>query len=550
MEKEYKQVYVVGHRNPDADSLVAAHAYARLKRLQGAGHVTAIRSGAANSQSEYIFNRFNTPLPQLMPDVIPKVMHHMQESPLCINRKDSLWNALQLVTKEGIDTLPIVDEEGLYVQLLCYESISLYIMKKTSAPQRSMLITSLNLIQSTINAQCLLSFDEDTVRGSTLLVATSYSNTFKEEFDRENPQNLIVLIGDRIDLQRYVIERKVAIMIVTNNYILIPELRVLAQENGVSVLVSSYDAASTSVMLLYSVPVTLAALDTVAIAHDVPLSKAKSLIEHSTARAVAVVNNQRQVIGLLKEVDLNRKPNMALILVDHNELGQGIPGIEKVDIIEIVDHHRIGGFKSSSPIAFINQIVGSTCTIIANLYKTQHAPLDVATASLLLCGILSDTLGLKSATTTPVDEATADYLASLTQLSIPELAKELCDASNRIASCSPHEIIEMDRKEYQEGPWKFYISQIETSDPELFIKQKELYLPILERHQNENTALFCALLVTDTATLSSYLIIAADEVFLDLIPYPKHTVSIYYLQNVLSRKKQLIPIIGEMIDAL
>jgi manganese-dependent inorganic pyrophosphatase len=550
MEAEYKQVYVVGHRNPDADSLVAAHAYARLKNLQGVSNVIAIRSGAANSQSEYIFQRFVTPLPQLMPDVIPKVMHHMQENPICINQKDSLWSALQIITKEGIDTLPIVDEAGLYVQLLCYESISLYIMKKTSVPLRSMLISSLHLIKSTINAQSLLEFDTDVVRGYTLLVATSYSQTFKDEFDRENPQNLIVLIGDRIDLQRYIIERRVAMMIVTNNYILTPELRTLAQENRVSVLVSSHDAASTSVMLLYSVPVSQAAIDTEAIAHDVPLSKAKNLIEHSTARAVAVVNNQREVIGLLKEMDLNRKPNIALILVDHNELGQGIPGIEKVDIIEIVDHHRLGGFKSSNPMAFINQIVGSTCTIITNLYKTLHVPLDVATASLLLCGILSDTLGLKSATTTTIDEETANYLASLTQLSIQALAQELREASNLMASHSPQEIIGMDRKEYQEAEWKFYISQIETSDPDLFIKQKDLYLPILERYKVENSALFCALLITDTATLSSYLIIQAEEIFLNLIPYPKHTASIYFLQNVLSRKKQLIPLISEMIDAL
>ncbi len=550
MEGNYKQVYVVGHRNPDADSLVAAHAYARLKKLQGVGNVSAIRSGAANSQSEYIFQRFATPLPQLMPDVIPKVCHHMKENPLCINQKDSLWSALQIITQEGIDTLPIVDDDGTYEQLLCYESISLYIMKKTSASLRSMLITSFHLIQSTINGQCLLEFDNDTVRGYTLLVASSYSNTFKAEFDRENPQNLIVLIGDRYDLQQHIIERSVAIMIVTNNYILTPELRALAQAKGVSVLVSSYDAASTSVMLLYSVPVTLAALDTGAIAHDAPLSKAKHLIEHSTARAVAVVNNQKEVVGLLNEVDLNRKPNIALILVDHNELGQGIPGIEKVDIIEIVDHHRLGGFKSSNPIAFINQIVGSTCTIIANLYKTQHVPLDEATASLLLCGILSDTLGLKSATTTAVDLETADYLSSLTQLSIAELAQQLREASNLIASKSPHEIIEMDRKEYQEGDHKFYISQIETSDPELFIKQKDLYLPILEHFKLDNSALFCALLITDTATLSSYLLIAADEQFLNLIPYPKHTGAIYFLQNVLSRKKQLIPIVSEMIDGL
>ncbi|NIZ46726.1 putative manganese-dependent inorganic diphosphatase [Entomospira nematocerorum] len=552
MEQEhtYKQIYVVGHRNPDADSLIAAHAYAELKQLKGISHAIAIRSGAANSQSEYIFHRFGVPLPQLLSDVIPKVVHHMQENPICITRSESLWTALQTITEQEIDTLPIIDEHGNYLQLLCYESISLYIMKKTSAPLRSIIISNLSLIKSTISAQSLIEFDAPTIKGYTLLVATSYSATFKEEFNQENPENLIVLVGDRFDLQQYMVEKRVAIIIVTNNYLIQPELRALAEKNHVSILISPYDTAATSVMLLYSVPVGQAAIDTPPIAFDMPLHRARNFIDNSTARAVAVIDNQNKVIGLLKELDLGTRPNIALILVDHNELSQAIIGSDKVDILEIIDHHRLGGFKSQLPITFINQTVGSTCTIITNLFKSTHTPLSTTTASLLLCGILSDTVGLKSATTTAIDKETVAYLSSITQLRIEELHEALSNASNQIASKTPAEIIEMDRKEYKEGIWHFFISQVETSSPEIFLQSKELYISVLSQQRESTQALFCALLVTDITTLSSYLIVVGDELFINLIPYPKHTDSIYFLQNVLSRKKQLIPIVTEIMNEL
>lgn len=550
MKDNYKYIYVAGHKNPDADSLISAYAYAYLKQLQGHNRFIAIRCGAANSQSEYIFNRFKTPLPLLMPDVIPKVMHHMQEHPICIHYNCSLWEALQIITEKQIDTIPIVDDDNKYLQLLCYESISLYSMKRTTDSVRSVLISSFDLIKSTINAQSLLEFNSSKIKGYTLLMAASYSATFKEEFDQEDPENLIVLIGDRIDLQRYIIERKVAMMIVTNNYIIPPELRELAKKNCVSILISSHDATSTSIMLLYSVPVIQAAIEVAPITYHAPLSRAKSYIENSTARAVAVVNDQQEVVGIIKEVDLNCRPNIALVLVDHNELSQGITGIEKVDILEIIDHHRLGGIKSNIPISFINEVVGSTSTIIANLYKRKHVPLDITTASLLLCGILSDTLGLKSTTTTIIDKDMANYLASLTQLNIKELTKELSEASNRIGHRTPQEIIEMDQKEYTESDRCFFISQVETSDPSIFLQNTEQYLAILKQKRLNSSALFCSLLITDTTTLSSYFMLIADEVFLSFMPYPKYSESIYFLENILSRKKQLIPIISEIIYQL
>ncbi|NIZ18819.1 putative manganese-dependent inorganic diphosphatase [Entomospira culicis] len=550
MSTAYKQIYVVGHRNPDADSLISAHAYANLKQLQGNSNVIAIRSGVANSQSEYIFQRFNAPLPLLLPDVIPKVMHFMQADPITIHYQRSLWDALQIITQEQIDTLPVVDDERRYLKLLCYESISLYIMQKTTASLRSLLISSLDLIQSTLKAQPITAFSPTKIQGYTLLVASSYSSTFKEEFDREDPQTLIVLIGDRIDLQRYIIERKVAIIIVTNNYIIHPDLQTLAQEHGVSILISAHDATTTSIMLLYSVPVGHAALETPAVDYDDTTAKAKNRIEHSTARAVAVVNQEAEVIGLLKEIDLNRRPNIALILVDHNELSQAISGVEHVDVLEVIDHHRLGGFKTNIPITFINQTVGSTSTIVANLYKTQHTPLDRTTASLLLCGILSDTLGLKSATTTQIDRDTARYLASLTQIDITTLSQELTEASNHIMHRSPSEVIGMDRKEYQEDDWKFFVSQIETSNPDFFLHNKAQYIDLLTSQMADEEALFCGLLITDTTSLSSYLIITAQENFISLIPYPNHSDHVYFLQDVLSRKKQLIPMLTEIISTL
>jgi manganese-dependent inorganic pyrophosphatase len=235
-------------------------------------------------------------------------------------------------------------------------------------------------------------------------------------------------------------------------------------------------------------------------------------------------------------------------MVDHNEPSQAIEGIENYKILEVIDHHRLGNLSTRYPITFINRVVGATCTIIAGLYREQRVSLKKDIASILLCGILADTLGLQSATTTETDRETADYLSSITGLDIEGLNQELRSAANQISSRSAEELVTMDMKDYSEQGAAFTVSQIETDDPESLTARKEEIFAVLEKTCKSKDCLFSALLVTDVTVLDSLLFVSGKKSFTSQINFPNMEEGIYILKEIVSRKKQLIPLLAELIE--
>jgi manganese-dependent inorganic pyrophosphatase len=253
------------------------------------------------------------------------------------------------------------------------------------------------------------------------------------------------------------------------------------------------------------------------------------------------------VAGVIFEGDLIREPNIEVIMVDHNEPSQAIEGIENYHVLEVIDHHRLGNLSTRYPITFINKPVGATCTIIAGLYREQRFPIKKEIASILLCGILADTLSLKSATTTDTDRETAEYLAELTGLDLAELGRELQNAANRAHNRPAGEFIVLDMKEYTENGVTFSVSQIETSDPEGFVARKDEILSALETLRGAKFY-FSALLVTDVTTLDSLLFVCGEKSFIASLNFPRREKEIFILKGIVSRKKQLVPLLTELLE--
>jgi manganese-dependent inorganic pyrophosphatase len=237
-------------------------------------------------------------------------------------------------------------------------------------------------------------------------------------------------------------------------------------------------------------------------------------------------------------------------MVDHNEPAQAIEGIENYHILEVIDHHRLGNLSTRYPITFINKPVGATCTIITNLYREQRVPMKKEIASILLCGILADTLSLKSATTTDIDREAAEYLSVVTGLGLEELGRDLAAAANRMSSLPATELIALDMKEYSEKPGSFSVSQIETNNLDAMTSRKEEILPVLENIRSGKNYLFAALLVTDNTTLDSLLFVSGEPVFSGGLPFPSPEPGVHLLKGVVSRKKQLIPLLTEIIEKI
>jgi len=546
-----KKIYVIGHKNPDTDSIVSAIAYAELKRSLGENNVFPARGGKVNLQTEYILNRFNIPQPEFLSDLIPKVKNHMSEEPVTLPLDTPLWDAMQILTTNKFRMIPLVDDLSRYVSTIHFNIFAENILMKIDPQKNSIISTSEANLVKTLRAQHVVEKDNDEIFRAQIVVAASEIETLREFIDVMPAENSLVIVGDRVDIQQYVIEKGVRALIVSAGKMVSREIKELAAERKVAIIVTPFNSASTSWLVLHSVPVKTAGdITLVPVDADEYIKNIKERFADSPSRSLPVVGEDMKVKGVISQSDLMKEPNVGVILVDHNELSQGIDGIENVRILEIIDHHRLGNPPTTYPITFINKPVGSTSTIIANLYRDYKIPVRKEIASILLGGILSDTLILRSATTTNIDRDTAEFLSHITDLNIDDFGKEIVSASSLISSKPVEEIINMDMKRYNEGTHSFTVSQVEVNDPDEIMERAESILSFMADLAEQKSYLFCSLLVTDLNRFSSYLFIMGKEDFIKKIEYPRFADHIYLLKDVLSRKKQLMPYISDIIKRM
>ncbi len=544
-----KIIYILGHKNPDTDSAVSATAYATLKKLQGFNNYVAARAGHFNPQTDYIYKKFNVPFPKYVPDLIPKVNYYMNDDFDTVEKDRSVWFAIGKMDSAKSRALPVVDKDNKYLSLFHYSHFAQKLLKILNPEHKIRISTSIALIIKTMNAQAAVAFNQEEIFSARILVGSSSENSFKKQLEESNIENAIVITSDREEIYKICIEKKVKLLIITSGFSLSNELKEKAKQNGVSVIMSPYATSQTVMMIVYSTPVSFMSDHEIQAVHKADtISKIRPILQQSTIRRLPVVDNENRVIGIISEHDFTNEPNVQVILVDHNELSQAVEGIEHYKIQEVIDHHRIGPLSTTYPITFINKPVGSTSTLIAGLYQDAKIEIPKEIASLLLCGILSDTLILQSTTTTQIDIKTAELLSCKTGLNIQELGKEILTAGSRIEGRSVSEIIHQDMKEYRENKHTYTVSQIEVGNLEVLLERKEEFLNELEAERKGNKAVFAALLVTDITQLSSILLISCEENFVSFINFPKLEDKIYFLKDVVSRKKQLIPLLSEQIE--
>ncbi len=544
-----KKIYVIGHRNPDTDSVVSAAAYAALKQAQGIKNCYAARAGKPTPQTEYIFTRFKVPLPEFLSDLVPKVAYHFNPVFQTIGADTSLWEAMEILEKNEIRVLPVIDNSGCYHSLFHYSSFAQKVLKMINPKQKTVIQTSIELLSSVLHTQALVVCNEKEIKKSPIIIAAAEFKTFQDHLGTHIPENTIVISGNRIDIQTHAIESGVRALIITNGNMLEKGMRERAEEKGVSVLISPYDTASTSLLLIYSMPVScMSNTEVRPVNQNDTTRKVAPLLATAPGKSLPVVDDSGRVIGIISESDLYSEPNIDVIMVDHNEQTQAIEGIEHFRILEILDHHRLGNLSTRYPITFINKPVGATSTIITNQYQESHIPIRAEIASILLCGILADTLVLQSATTTAQDRSAAEYLSNITNLDIDKLGKDLLTAASNITGRSAELLIVQDMKEYSEGGLTFTVSQLEVEDPHEILERKAEFIAMLEASRKKGDHLFSALLVTDITALSSLLLIAAERNFEQTIRLPKQEDSVYLMRDVVSRKKQLMPILSEVVE--
>lgn len=545
-----RKIYVFGHKNPDTDASVSATAFAYLKNALGQNEYVAARAGQLNPQSDYIFKKFGVVPPVLIPDLEPKVAYYMHEGAVTVNESDSLWKAVSVMRKSNFYALPVVDSENHYKALLSYTSFSKNVLGNLNPNHHISLFTTAKLLCQTLNGKFYVENQISEIHRFKIISGATGFESFSETLKSHISEKLVVVTGDREDVQLLCVENSICVLVISGGRI--PSEKVIenAKKHGTTIIVSPFDTASTTMLLTYSVPSSAAGDHSVKPIHSNDLIAAvKKDIVSSQGRILPVVDDENRVIGMMSELDIHKEPNIAVALVDHNELTQAVDGIENYEITEIVDHHRIGPASTKLPITFINLPLGSTSTILAKLFHDNKVEIPPKIAGLLLCGILSDTLVLKSATTTIVDIETAAELAGIAGVNVKSLGEEIIKAGSRISGRTTEEIINQDMKEYKEGKFSFTVSQIEVDGTEEIMRRKNEILNGLENARKSHSAVFSALLVTDITTLSSLFLVSGEKTFLPVLSFPSQEENVYFLKDVVSRKKQLIPMITEILES-
>lgn len=544
-------IFIFGHKNPDTDSVVSATAYEAFKKAQGFSEYKAARAGKLNPQTEYIYKKFGLTAPEFIPDMNPRVAYYMNDKADVLNQMTPFWQAAAFMRKKGRKVFPVVDDEGHYKALLNYNAFTNKIFDVLRPEHHLSVVTNVNLMSETVGGKVMCYGDEAEILHTYTVVSgsstiESFAHTLEEHSKKES---IVVVTGDREDIQNLCLEKKVRALVLSAGRVPSDEIIKKAKQSGTSIIVSKYDTTSASMLVLYSTPVRVLCDQTIKpIKPEDSIQQIMPRLKEVASQILPVVDDENRVIGVLSEIDVHHEPKVQLALVDHNEKTQIVDGFENYKITDIIDHHRLGSMSTKVPISFINMPLGSTSTIIARLFCEEKIEIPLDVARLLLCGILSDTLILQSATTTSLDVETAEYLSKLTGLDYKALGEEIIKAGSRIGERTSTEIINQDMKEYDEGKIKFTVSQIEVDGTDEVLERKEEFLKGLESECKGRAALFSCLLVTDISSLSSVMLVYGEEKFIQLLNLPKQEEGVYFLKNVVSRKKQLIPMLSEILS--
>ena len=541
--KSVSEILVIGHRNPDTDSICAAIAYADFKRKTGVSNAIAARCGDINDRIDFVLRKFGVAPPRFVADVRPKVRDVMQHRVIEVTENTSAFEALEIMDQHNIRTLPILDDERH-----CRGLVSVFKMSKFFLPGHSRIqdtrriLTSLAHLKDVLHADAFGLQEPDKEEELVLMIGAMRMDSFEKRLERYDPSKILLIAGDREDIQLYAIEKRIRVMVITGGLKVSLGIRALAEANGVSILVSEHDSATTAMLCRAAVSVKhIRTEHFLYFNEDESLNSIRDVAISSQFQAFPVLDAHKRVVGMLSKTDFVKRVKRQLILVDHNELSQAVKGADQVEILEIIDHHRIGSLTTQQPILFVNRPVGSTSTIVSEMYLNAGIEIPKPIAGLLLSGIISDTLNLTSPTATATDSNMLKYLEQVTEMNAAEFTDALFSSGSVLTNRPPGQAITNDCKEYEEEEKTFSVAQIEEIGFEQFWEQKDNLFKALEDYRHQNQYYFSALLITDVVRQNSLLLVAADGHLKDSIQYNLADNDVYELPGIVSRKKQLLP---------
>ena len=547
--EELKKTLVLGHRNPDTDSICSAICYAGFKHQLTGENYEPCRAGNVNPETQYVLDYFKLKAPRLVENVKTQVKDIEIRKTKGVSRGISLKNAWGLMQENNVVTLPCVTEEGLLEGVITIGDITKSYMNLYDSSIISKVCTKYANILDTLEGSMVVGDSEAYFDRGKVLIAAANPDLMENYIEKHD----LVILGNRYESQLCAIEMEAGCIIVCEGAGVSLTIRKLAQERGCAVITTPYDTYTTARLINQSMPISyfMTKENIIEFSEEDYLDDIREIMASKRHRDFPILDSDGKYIGMISRRNLLGAKGKSIILVDHNEKSQAVEGMESADIREIIDHHRLGTVETMSPVFFRNQPLGCTATIIYQMYQENHIEIDKTTAGLLCSAIISDTLLFRSPTCTPIDKAAGLALAQIAGLDIEKYAIDMFSAGSNLKGKSDGDIFYQDFKRFTVGNSVFGIGQI-TSLNAVELKDLRTRMSAYtekEREQHEIDMMFFMLtnILTESTDLictgqgAEQLIANAFHVKDEDMENVSGQTGIVKLPGVVSRKKQLAP---------
>lgn len=544
-------VYVFGHRNPDTDAICSALAYADFLRQTTRPDAIAACCGTPNERTEFVLRKAGIASPKIMMDVRPELEDVCNRDPITATKGDVFFEVYQRMLDHGVRAIPVLDEDHNVTGIVTLLDLLQLMLRGGVDPIKSREVrTTLDKVVDVIGGSYQHSVDTGRVDELVVTVGAMSADGFTSRVRAFPSERLLVVSGDRPTIQLPAIETGARALVVTGGYQLSSGLLQLAEARGVTVINSPYDTATTTMRIKAAHLIdSVINPEFMKLPARMPVANARQQVYRSPQMVFPVVEGNR-LVGVISKSDLVHPPRPQLVLVDHNEISQAVQGADEADVLEVLDHHRLGGsLKSTNPIRFNMEPVGSTCTLVAKMFRSADIKPTAGIALCMASGMISDTLNLRSPTATDVDRDLLRWLQKYCEVNLDQFAGEFFQVGSALRSCDSDQVVREDCKEFEESGIRFSISQIEEIGFDLFWKRKEELSQSLEKLAAASELEFSALLVTDISSNSSLLLMSREPEGWEEINYPQLEDRLYQLDEVVSRKKQLLPLICSLLES-
>lgn len=541
-------VYVSGHKNPDTDSICSAIAYSYLLNATNKYNAVPVRLGEVNRETEYVLKRFGVEHPALLKTVKQKVEDLNYDKVTVFSKDLTLKTAWFLLKQQNLKSAPILDEHGQLLGLLSTSNIIEGYMDQWDSEVLKKAKTPVENVIDTLEANVIYLNEALKVINGDIHIAAMSGNEAKK---RIHENDVVIVGGDRSDDLEELISVKPSLIVLTGSLTADENVVKKCEEQGISIISTPFNTYQTSQQIVQAIPVEYVMIkgDIKTFSTDDTLDYMKEVMSETRYRGYPVIDLNNRCVGSISRFALLKGLRKKVILVDHNERGQSIPGIEEADILEIVDHHRVADIQTVGPLLFRGEPLGSTATIVTRMFEEQDVEMPSRIAGLLLGAVVSDTLLFKSPTCTPVDTKIAKKLAEIAGVDIQEFAMEMFKAGTSLVGKTVDEIFNQDFKKFSFDNLQVGVAQVNSMDIEGFLPYKKDMLDYMNKFAEDNNLEFTLLLLTDIINANSEIFVGGprpelvEKAFNVQLTDRQGT-----LEGVISRKKQVVPAITAVMS--